>query len=146
MGRPRRGVTPEDRLWQYVDKTGACWLWRGSSPNGRYGALQVNGARVGAHVFSYMLHHKLPERPKGLVLHRCDMPRCVRPSHLYLGTQKQNARDALLRGKFGRAKITIKQAKWARGKPTSVVAAALPVSKAHAQALAHGRYWNGAAK
>jgi hypothetical protein len=34
------------------------------------------------------------------VLHTCDNTSCVNPNHLYLGTQKQNAQDAVIRNRY----------------------------------------------
>jgi hypothetical protein len=40
--------------------------------------------------------------PAGLfVLHRCDNPRCVRPSHLRVGTPKDNTQDMIAKGRWG---------------------------------------------
>lgn len=143
MGRPKSGTTVEDRFWPRVLKGPRCWLWVGYSTNGRYGALKWGGARLGAHIVSYMLANKLASRPAELVLHKCDTPRCVRPDHLYLGSQQDNARDSLRRGTFGRNKITAVQAKWCAGQPAKLIAKKFKVSLNHAQALRAGRYWRG---
>lgn len=99
-GRPKAGVTTEDRFWADVKKTDSCWLWVGYSSNGRYGTLSVERKRLGAHIYSYMLHHGLYERPKLKVCHRCDVPLCVNPAHLFLGTHQENMLDASRKGRL----------------------------------------------
>ena len=80
-------------------KSDGCWLWVGSI-NHRYGWLVVRGRKVRAHRFSYELAYGLI--PVGLlVLHRCDNPPCVRPDHLFVGTQTDNMQDMLRKGRCG---------------------------------------------
>jgi hypothetical protein len=145
MGRPRRGVTALDRFWVNVDKTETCWNWTGYShkPKYGYGSLRVKGERIQAHVFSYMLHNNLAEKPSMGVLHTCDNPACVNPDHLYLGTPADNVRDALIRGRYGRAKITLEDARWCLGKHWSEILGRYDVSRGHATSLGTGRYWKG---
>jgi len=71
-----------------------CWLWTGSLNNKGYGTL--NGGY--AHRKSYEMHNG--PIPDGLnILHYCDTPSCVRPSHLWAGTQLQNIGDAKAKGR-----------------------------------------------
>lgn len=75
-----------------------CWLWTGSMRTTGYGCVNFNGKTMGAHRLSY-------ESYKGStgdlhVLHRCDMPACVNPDHLYIGTNKVNAYDRERRGRM----------------------------------------------
>jgi hypothetical protein len=90
--------TAADRFWAKVRQTEYCWLWTGSANRKGYGNFwPVSHRRPGsrtmlAHRFSWELH--FGPIPRGLfVLHECDNPFCVRPDHLFLGTQVDNMRD-----------------------------------------------------
>ena len=92
----------EARLWSKVNKTDGCWLWTGST-DGRYGTISSYHGKSPhkAHVVSWeMAHGPVPDGMR--VLHECDTPLCVRPSHLFLGTQETNIRDAVAKGRIGR--------------------------------------------
>lgn len=88
------------RFWSKVSKTDSCWLWTGSVTGGGYGQIWEslpNRKRHDAHRWSWIMHNG--EIPLNLhVLHKCDVKLCVNPDHLYLGTRKDNMRDALERG------------------------------------------------
>ena len=101
-----------DRLWERVEFTPTCWLWKGATaPMGWYGHLAYRGRHLAAHRLSWELANG--PIPDGLqVLHRCDVPRCVRPDHLFLGSTLDNMGDAALKGRMhpgeanGIAKLT----------------------------------------
>lgn len=84
-----------DRFWSKVHKTNTCWLWTGSKSDKGYGKLYSggpDGTTVRANRVSWELH--FGPIPKGKhVLHECDNPSCVRPSHLFLGSHLQNMQD-----------------------------------------------------
>jgi len=84
----------ERRFWSKTEKTDGCWKWTAMTVGG-YGRIRIDDRLVGAHQASWRLHFGPVE--EGLVVcHNCpggDNPTCVNPSHLYLGTQRQNMQD-----------------------------------------------------
>jgi hypothetical protein len=102
--------TLEERFWCKTDKRGddECWPWRGATRKEGYGVISQNGKqRIATHVSLEL--HGVTVADGFWALHKCDNPNCVNPNHLYVGTPKQNARDAVIRERFGR-KLTAKQA------------------------------------
>lgn len=88
---PRKAVNPWKRFVErYEVSSDGCWLWKGRLDNG-YGSLWVNKKqKLGAHVFSYMVHN-LTLVPEGLCVdHLCRNRSCVNPEHLEQVTLKEN--------------------------------------------------------
>ncbi len=89
------------RFWTFVSKTEeGCWPWLGFMPPSgmRYGRFVIDGKRIMAHRVAFALTNG--PVPSGLVvMHTCDNPQCVRPSHLKLGTIIENRRDCVLKGR-----------------------------------------------
>ena len=90
-----------------VDDTSKCWEWINGTnrpvfmiPTGSYSQAGFSAERI-----AWALHHDHDPGPL-VVRHTCDNPRCVNPSHLVLGTPKENTADMLERGRCGRAKLT----------------------------------------
>jgi hypothetical protein len=89
----------EERFWEKVDKRGAdeCWLWTGALAWG-YGKVHMENGMERAHRVSYRIVHG--DIPEGLcVCHTCDVRNCVNPSHLFLGTRKDNQQDMMRKGR-----------------------------------------------
>lgn len=85
------------RFWSRVHKppaANACWTWTGRVNDKGYGMFDVKRKPQFVHRISFTLAKGEPEN---LVLHHCDNPPCLRPDHLYDGTQKQNMADRELR-------------------------------------------------
>jgi hypothetical protein len=87
-----------ERFWSKVEKTPGCWLWSAFKNGPGYGWFRVGQKPRQAHRVSWELHNG--PIPDGLqVLHRCDVRSCVRPDHLFLGTQLDNIADMLAKGR-----------------------------------------------
>ena len=75
-----------------------CWLWTGSVNTHGYGRVGNTRRERGAHRLAYAAF--VGPIPSGaLVLHRCDVPLCVNPEHLWLGDLRENAIDMVKKGR-----------------------------------------------
>jgi hypothetical protein len=96
-----RAIPPEQRFWAHVDKgnNDGCWEWTAARDKKGYGVFSIPGRKqVFAHRYSYELAYgSVP--PDILVLHHCDNPGCVRPTHLFMGTHADNMTDMVNKGR-----------------------------------------------
>lgn len=87
-----------ERFWEKVYKTDSCWFWIGGLNTGGYGEIGFEGkVYVATRVSWFLYFGNWPPLGKGL-LHKCDIRQCVRPEHLFLGTQSDNMNDAVAKG------------------------------------------------
>lgn len=89
----------QDRFWPKVN-VGApdeCWLWQAARCRG-YGQIMAWGRPQPAHRIAYALGKG--DVPEGAhVLHKCDVPLCCNPDHLFLGDQAINMKDRFAKGR-----------------------------------------------
>lgn len=149
-------ATPEERLDAYVQRGGPdeCWEWTRAKSKG-YGNLSTgNGKYRPAHIVAWELANNRP-RPKGMVIrHSCDNRACCNPAHLLLGTQRDNMRDKVERGRQPRgetmatSKLTQQQvdeirARYAAGGIRQKdLAAEYGVSQSNVSVLVRNMTWN----
>jgi hypothetical protein len=94
---------PADRFWKHISppNESGCRLWNGALSDGRYGNFWDGGGHKKAHIYAWELQNgPVPHGMK--VCHQCDTPRCVEETHLFLGTQLDNLRDMVAKGRGAR--------------------------------------------
>ena len=107
MGRHKDGRNLLTRLLDKVqiNETTDCWEWQGGKNNIGYGLIRDDKKMRSVHRVSYE-EHSNTQIPTGMcVCHKCDNTLCVNPSHLWVGTYKQNTEDMISKGrhkKWGR--------------------------------------------
>lgn len=156
--------TDATRFWAKVNKDGptlrpeigSCWVWTGARIGDGYGYL--NSKRRGAvltHRYAWKLTHgEIPDDMN--VLHRCDNPPCVRPEHLFLGTQSVNIADMWGKGRAKQnprrgeshpfARLSEKDVRAIRnlrvsGLSIGQIATQLRCSKSSVQGVLEGKTW-----
>lgn len=116
-------LTETQRFWAKVDRSGDCWVWKG--------LLDEHGYGMFTHTRTHRVAWELEKGPIPvgmLVCHHCDNPPCVRPSHLFLGTQKNNMQDMHAKERAGKrvrgAKLRAEQVREIRSRYAAVEPAA----------------------
>jgi hypothetical protein len=80
-----------DSKWTPEPYSG-CWLWTKGCHSCGYGVFSVNCRNDYAHRVSWKIYRG--KIPAGMcVLHHCDIPGCVNPNHLFIGTNRDNMLD-----------------------------------------------------
>lgn len=137
-----------ERFWPKVLKTDGCWLWQAAKLPKGYGRIGIGGKYGGymlAHRASWELHFgKIPERM--FVCHRCDTTSCVRPDHLFLGTQRDNMLDCHNKGRHGLTTMTAERVRELRqrrlaGTTLAALAVLYGISKSSVAQIARRLVW-----
>lgn len=152
-----------DRFWSKVDRTdglAACWIWTAARQRYGYGRFGVRYQLWETHRFVWTITNG--PIPDGMcVCHDCpegDNPSCVNPSHLFLGTNKDNVNDKVAKGRQSKApkpkgeqsprsKLTEQQARsiksryLAREASGAQLAREYVIHRSTVYAIASGRRW-----
>jgi hypothetical protein len=150
----------EEFFWDQVTKDldSECWVWDGPYFPTGYGYHYIPAPIKGyfrAHRLAYALTQGDPTTDM-LVCHECDNPSCVRPSHLFVGTNMTNTKDKLSKGRGnyettrgtlnGQSKLTEDQVSeifrlYQEGESQRSLASKFGVAKYSVQGIVHGRTW-----
>jgi hypothetical protein len=91
-------------FWNHVAVGGLdeCWPWAAAKADG-YGRFKIEGRLYSAHRIAYTLARGVIPPGTGyhgtIVMHACDNPACCNPLHLKLGTNRDNVRDMVAKGR-----------------------------------------------
>jgi len=88
-------------FWSYVDIKGPydCWLYKGTiNKESGYGVFYLNNKGIRAHRLAYELMKGFLDEEM-LSCHTCDNPPCCNPNHLFEGTNLDNNRDMIIKGR-----------------------------------------------
>lgn len=139
------------RIMACVRRRGDHWLWTGHRIRQGYGVISVYGKQLRAHRVVWAIYNGDPG--KLCVLHTCDIPHCIRPQHLFLGTQLDNIADATAKGRMrcnegasnGNAKLTTADVRAIRSLAmtgrftTREIARLFPCGEGNVSAILNGR-------
>ncbi len=144
-----------EEFFKRVDKTEECWLWtggiKGKGTEDGYGLYYyAEGKHWYAHRVSWRIHYgPIPTGKK--VLHKCDVRRCVKPEHLFLGTQLDNIKDMTTKGRVSHgvnhyhARMSEEDVlaiiELCRHKKQSEVATMYGIRQPHVSRIITGRAW-----
>lgn len=153
-------IIERERFWSKVSLEGPlhpalktrCWLWLGAHQQGsEYGVFRFRGTNTPAGKVALILSGV--EVLDGLLMcHHCDNPSCIRPDHLFQGTDKENAEDMVAKGrsshgeKHYRALLTEDDVKsiisrHLAGEAANALACAFNTSDSTISAILLGRQW-----
>jgi len=149
-------LTERERFFTKIvcDLQTGCWLWTGSALSGQAGY----GGFARRHRQSQQAHHASwefaygPIPPGMFVLHRCDVRLCVRPEHLFLGTQLDNVRDRDAKGrsmhgetqhhaKLSDSDVIDIRRRWRAGTPQATLAREYGMRVPQIANIVHRRAW-----
>lgn len=129
-----------------IDAETDCWLYMGATTGNGYGYARYGNDMAYVHRLSAIFYLDFAPEPGLYVLHRCDNPQCFNPAHLFVGTAKDNIRDAVAKGRMRGKKLTYDQVAEIKslldsGRTQRQIADKFGVTAANIGQIARGETW-----
>jgi hypothetical protein len=90
------------RFWKHVDiihdRNDTCWEWTSYKNVKGYGLIKIKKYVLLAHRVAYEIRFGQFDQSK-YICHTCDNRSCCNPNHLFIGTQFDNMRDMVSKGR-----------------------------------------------
>lgn len=150
--RTQQAINSEElriKLQSYCapEPNSGCWIWVGGS-NGRYGVATWRNKRWYAHRLSLVAHGGQTAEDD-VVCHRCDVPLCINPAHLFAASQSTNLADMRAKGRapdgdrHGMAKLSPNQVIAIRADRRMLreIAGEYAISEATVSFIRNGKRW-----
>lgn len=146
----------ESKIWALVEVglPDSCWRWLGRLKREGNSLRSYYCKTAAARIIFEISYKKIPGKMH--VCHRCDNPSCVNPTHLFLGTHRDNMEDMKKKGRTRlisqsgtsnpRSKLTESQVieirnRWRNGETLILLAKEFGISKSNAFYVANRIYW-----
>ena len=134
-----------------IDENG-CWIFQGAVGKDGYGKVSLKDMSFRAHRLMAHLTLKPIMSADDVVAHKCDVPLCINPEHLFITTVQGNTDDRVTKGRGANgencpnSKLTEAQVRHIRhlyqtGTSMGEIAKHLPVTYGAVQAIVRGRTW-----
>lgn len=134
-----------------IDDENSCWDWTEALNSSGYGKFSIGYGEIRVHRYMWELENG--PVPNGMVvMHICDRPICCRPSHLKLGTPRDNIDDMMAKGRqlsgernpaaiLDWRRVREIRRRWDEGDGYEMMAKEYGVSKSTTYAIVTNRIW-----
>ena len=102
MSYPYQSLKTRLEKRRRIDPITNCWLWTGTLTSTGHGKLRFNYKFLLVHRAAMHVYKDFSLDDSALICHArfCPNRHCFNPEHLYIGSKRTNARDAMAIGKF----------------------------------------------
>jgi hypothetical protein len=101
--RRKKGEDPDKNfIFERIspEPNSGCWIWLSGVDSKGYGVVSSKSQKDRAHRISLSLKIGRKLVKGECACHKCDVPTCVNPEHLFVGTHAENMRDCKNKGRY----------------------------------------------